>query len=542
MKNTLLVLLLFGCCSAPQLKAANPDKYPIIPKPMSIQEMKGHFEINRKTTLVNSDQLSDGSIEIFNELIKSTTGKTLTISEADGSKSNTISFNIRGDKGVSGAYRLEINSDHVSIDASDEVGAFYGMQSLMQLILTSDRVKSGKGKVKVPNVLVDDKPALGYRGLMLDLARYYLPLSMVRKYIDIMALYKMNNLHLHLTDDQGWRVEIKKYPKLQSVAAWRKETIAGHKNDVPRIYDGKRHGGFYSQNELRDLVKYASDRYITIIPEIDMPGHATAALAAYPELGCLKGGYEVSTAWGIHKDVFCTGEFTFEFLEDVLAELVTIFPSKNIHIGGDESPRDRWKECQECQGNIKKWGLKDEDDLQAYFISRISEFLESEERNAIFWDWEGAHERELPGNTVVMSWQGEEAGIMAAKRSIHTIMTPHLYTYMDYHQTSPEEMHTEPLSISPERFIPMEKLYSYQVIPAVLTEQEAQYVMGAQASLWSEYTPNEENADFRLFPRLLAFAEVAWTSEEDKDYDSFKQRLQRNRPILDARKINYRNF
>jgi hexosaminidase len=324
---------------------------------------------------------------------------------------------------------------------------------------------------------------------------------------------------------------------LQEISAWRKESVLGHNNDKPKQFDGKRHGGFYTQAELKDLVKYAQDRFITIIPEIEMPGHSQAVLAAYPEFGCKDTTYEVSTSWGVHKDVFCPNESTFTFLEDVLTEVMEIFPSKYIHIGGDEVPKDRWKESAYAQELIRKHDLKDEHGLQSYFIQRMEKFLNAKGRAIIGWDeiLEGG----LAPNATVMSWRGENGGIAAAKEKHNVIMTPNTYLYLDYYQTQAGRK-GEPLAIG--GFLPLEKVYSYNPLPAGLTAEEAKYILGAQANVWTEYIATPEQAFHMTFPRACALAEVAWTPVAQKDYTDFTRRLKQNVRHLEKRQVKYARY
>lgn len=357
------------------------------------------------------------------------------------------------------------------------------------------------------------------------------PVSFVKKYIDLLAYHKFNRFHWHLTEDQGWRIEIKKYPKLQEVAAYRKETLVG--NYGSGKYDGQRYGGFYTQEEVKDIVKYAADRYVTIIPEIEMPGHAVAALTAYPQLGCTGGPYEVRTTWGVADDVFCAGkEETFAFLQDVLDEVVPLFPGKYVHIGGDECPKTRWKKCPHCQKRIKTEKLKDEHALQSYFIQRIEKYLNGKGKQIIGWDeiLEGG----LAPNATVMSWRGEEGGIAAAQQGHDVIMTPGNWCYFDHYQDTSK---TEPLAIG--GFTPVSQVYSYEPLPEQLSAEESKHVLGAQANLWTEYIATPEYAEFMAYPRACALAEVVWSPKENKSYDDFVKRMATHVTRLDQLKVNY---
>ncbi|WP_114936832.1 glycoside hydrolase family 20 protein [Mucilaginibacter endophyticus] len=417
-------------------------------------------------------------------------------------------------------YTLEVKPHRITITGHDEAGVFYGLQSLIQLLDIS------KDKITVKGYSITDYPRFAYRGMHLDVSRHFFDPQTIKKWIDLLALYKINTFHWHLTDDQGWRIEIKKYPLLQSVSAYRDETIIGHKKDSPHRFDGKRYGGYYTQDEVKDIVKYATQRHITVIPEIEMPGHALAALAAYPQLGCTGGPYKAATYWGIFDDVYCAGnDETFTFLQKVMDEVLPLFPSKYIHIGGDECPKTKWKACPKCQKRIKDEHLKDEKELQSYFIGRMEKYLNSKGRQIIGWDeiLEGGL---TPGATV-MSWTGEEGGIAAAKQHHEAIMTPEKYVYLDYYQSL---YAAEPLAGG--GYTPLSKVYNYEPITSELSGEEAQYIKGVQANTWSEYMASPAQAERQLFPRMLALAEVAWSSKENKNYDDFLKRLRYHQPLL----------
>jgi hexosaminidase len=365
----------------------------------------------------------------------------------------------------------------------------------------------------------------------LDCGRHFFPVSFIKEYLDMMARYKFNTFHWHLTEDQGWRIEIKKYPRLTEIGSKRSETVIGHNSGK---YDGKPYGGYYTQDEIRDVVKYAQDRYITIIPEIEMPGHSLGALTSYPLLGCTTGPYNVATQWGVFKDVYCAGkESTFQFLENVLTEVMELFPSHYIHIGGDECPKDAWKACPYCQKRIKDEGLKNEEGLQSYFISRIEKFLNAHGRDIIGWDeiLEGG----LAPNATVMSWRGEQGGIAAAKQHHDVIMTPGGWCYFDHAQSRSK---LEPLNIG--GYLPLSKVYSYDPVPEELSADQKKYIIGVQANVWSEYIPSVKQAEYMIMPRMLAMAEVAWTPLKEKNYTNFLQRIPKQLQYLDDRHINYR--
>lgn len=349
-----------------------------------------------------------------------------------------------------------------------------------------------------------------------------------------MAMYKLNTFHWHLTEDQGWRLEINQYPKLAEISSWRDETVVGHASRS-KVYDGIGYGGFYTQKQVKEIVQYATDRFITVVPEIEMPGHSTAVLAAYPELGCTGGPYNVVTTWGVHKDVFCAGkEETFKFLQNVLDEVCELFPSKYIHIGGDECPKDRWKECPDCQKRIKDNGLKDEHELQSYFIKRIEKYLNSKGRQIIGWDeiLEGG----LAPGASVMSWRGIKGGIEAAKQKHNVVMTPGSHMYFDHYQSKITDK--EPLAIG--GYLPLDVVYSYEPIPEELSADEQKYIMGAQANVWTEYIATTKYAEYMLFPRVCALAEVVWTPKEKKDFTDFSKRMDTEYLRLYRYGINYR--
>ena len=433
-------------------------------------------------------------------------------------------------------YLLKVDKKGVLIEAPAEAGIFYGMQTLRQLLPAE--VFSGTAIENlgwaVPCVEIKDYPRFKWRGMHLDVCRHFMPVEFVKKYIDLIAIQKMNRLHLHLTDDQGWRIEIKEYPKLAEISAWRDETLVGHYSDEPRKFDGQTHGGFYTHDDIREIVAYAEKRYVTIVPEIEMPGHSQAALAAYPEISCTGGPFKVSTIWGIRNEVFCAGnEMTFEFLENVLGEVLDLFPGEYIHVGGDECPKDRWEKCPKCQDRIHSEGLKDEHELQSYFIKRMEKYLADNNRRLIGWDeiLEGG----LAPNATVMSWRGEEGGIAAAKSGHDVVMTPYGYTYFDYYQADPEN---EPLAIG--GFLPLDTVYAYDPVPAELNEQERHHILGVQGQVWTEYIPTPEKAEYMAFPRACAMAEIGWTPLDRKNFNEFSKALAHHLERLDFLNVNYR--
>ncbi len=502
----------------------------IIPKPAEMHLKDGNFTLNA-TSSINYDT---NNIEIsriaqfFNDYLETVYGFEAT-ENADG---NSISFKIISslDLGKEG-YLLKVETDAIVITASSANGLFYGLQSLKQLL----PVEATNTSLAIPCLDIKDQPRFAWRGNMLDVARHFFPVSFIKKYIDILAMYKINTFHWHLTEDQGWRIEIKKYPLLTEISHWREETMVDHYNSGKGM-DGIGYGGFYTQDQCREIVRYAAERYITVVPEIEMPGHSMAVLAAYPNLGCTGGPYEVTGVWGVHKDVYCAGkEETFEFLQNVLDEVLDIFPSEFIHIGGDECPKDAWKQCDACQKRIKENGLEDEHELQSWFITRMDKYLSSKGRRLIGWDeiLEGG----LAPEATVMSWRGEKGGIEAAKQKHEVVMSPNSHMYIDHYQSRDKDK--EPLAIG--GFLPVQKVYSYEPIPEALNAEEAKYVLGVQTNLWTEYVATTKKAEYMLLPRLQAQAEVAWTPKKLKDFKDFEKRLETDYLRLDKLGINYRN-
>jgi hexosaminidase len=429
-------------------------------------------------------------------------------------------------------YRLTVDAKGVTIAGSTAAGVFYGIQTLLKSLPFGV-----KAAVALPAVVIEDSPRFGYRGMMLDASRHFETVDNVKKFIDMLVLHNVNIFHWHLTDDQGWRVEIKKYPRLTEIGSKRKETVIGKNSGK---YDGKPHGGFYTQDELRAVVKYAQERYITIIPEIDMPGHMLGALAAYPEMGCTGGPYEVWTRWGISDDVLCIGnDKTLQFMEDVLAEVMGIFPSEYIHIGGDECPKTRWKECPKCQARIKSLGLvadehhTAEDRLQSFAITYAEKFLNNNGRRLIGWDeiLEGG----LAPNATVMSWRGMGGGIEAAKLGHNVIMTPNSHLYFDHYQSNDKEQ--EPLAIG--GFSSVKMVYNFEPLPPQLTPEQQKHILGVQANVWREYMPVFSHVQYMVLPRMAALAEVQWMQPERKNYDAFLKRLLPMMKRYEFHKYNY---
>ncbi|MFD1630554.1 family 20 glycosylhydrolase [Pseudopedobacter beijingensis] len=530
MRKLYLVLLSLLACT---FVFAQNKNYGIIPMPNSIQERNGFFKLDQETAIIFNTAEDRKSAELFRDLVKSTEGIELVIAKNFIQKPKTlISFNSSPDF-KDEAYRLTISADQILIEGKAK-GVFYGTQSLSQLYL-ANRLNENK----LPQLLINDEPRFAYRGMHLDVGRHLFPVSFIKKYIDLMAMYKLNNFHWHLTEDQGWRLEIKKYPKLTEIGAYRKQTVIGNYHQTfPRIYDGVKYGGFYTQEEAREVVAYAASKYINVIPEIELPGHSLAVLTAYPELACGKhpGPFKVAEMWGVFPDIYCAGkEETFHFLEDVLTEVLDIFPSKFIHIGGDEAPKDRWKTCEFCQKRIKHQKLKDEHELQSYFIHRMEKFLNKKGRDIIGWDeiLEGG----LAPNATVMSWRGEKGGIEAARQKHNVIMTPsNQGLYFDHIQGRTDQ---EPTTIGGNGFI--ERVYNYNPASSALTAEQQQYVIGVQANLWTEYIPTSNKVEYMLLPRLMALSEIAWTQIANKNYKNFNEdRLPMHLAELDKQYLSYR--
>lgn len=418
------------------------------------------------------------------------------------------------------AYLLRIDEDDLRISASSPKGLFYGMQSLMQLLSTTSL---GNDEIKLPTLEISDSPRFDWRGMHLDVSRHFFPVEFIKKCINLLAFHKMNIFHWHLTDDQGWRIEIKKYARLTEIGAWRTES------------DGKRYGGFYSQAEIRDIVHYARARHVTIVPEIELPGHASAALAAYPKLSCTGGPFEVETKWGIFDDVYCVGQdSTFAFLENVLSEVAELFPGPYIHIGGDECPKARWQSHELCQRRKKDVGLANENNLQSYFISRIGRHLDSLGKRLVGWDeiLDGG----APETATIMAWRSAEKGIEAALAGHNVVMTPMPFCYFDHYQSQTNERKAI------GGFTPLEKVYEFEPVPQELPSALSRHIIGAQGNVWTEYMPNESHVEYMMFPRICALSEVLWSPPETRSLPAFRERLRPHLQRLETWGVNYRRL
>lgn len=492
----------------------------IIPLPNEISVQKGESFIldqNVKIFIASDNQQMQRNAAFLQEYLKEKCALDLKISSSPA-KGKCIELTTGLKNNQPEGYQITVNSQKITIDAPTANGIFYGIQTLRKAV-PAGKIRS----VEFQPVVVSDAPRFPYRGMHLDVARHFFSIDEVKTYIDILALHNINTFHWHLTDDQGWRVEIKKYPKLTEIGSKRDETVIGKNTGK---YDGIPYGGFYTQNECREIVAYAAERYINVIPEIDMPGHMLGALEAYPELGCTGGPYKVWRKWGISEDVLCVGnDNTIKFIDDVLSEIVDIFPSKYIHIGGDECPKTSWKKCPKCQAKIQELGLianekhTAEEMLQSYFISQAEKFINSKGRSIIGWDeiLEGG----IAPNATVMSWRGVNGGIAAAQQKHDVIMTPNTYLYFDYYQT--DDIEGEPFGIG--GYLPLSKVYDYEPIPATLSDDEKKHILGAQANVWTEYIPNFKHAEYMTLPRMTALCEVQWSKPEQKNYRDFLNRI-----------------
>lgn len=522
-----LLLLIFCCVFVKTVHA----QINVIPKPMQVVTAKGEWNLKSKTRIgVPADTKWTHVAGMLASQLGKATGQSIPVVKGKADVSFVISSDASlGEEG----YRLLSGSKGITIQAQTAKGAFYGMQTLLQLLPAEVFSPSPVAGVKwaVPYVTIKDVPRYAYRGLMLDVGRHFMPIEFVKKYIDLIALHKQNQFHWHLTDDQGWRIEIKKYPELKTISSKRKETMKGHYSD--HKYDGKPYEGFYTQDEIKEVLKYAEERFVNVIPEIEMPGHALAALAAYPQLGNNPDKiYETGTKWGVYDDVFMPREETFKFLEDVLTEVIDLFPSKYIHVGGDECPKVQWKESRFAQNLIQKEGLKDEHGLQSYVIKRIDKFITAKGRRMIGWDeiLEGG----LSPNATVMSWRGTDGGIAAAKERHDVIMTPNNFCYLDHYQA---EAKTQPIAIG--GFTDVAESYSYEPTPAELSADEAKHILGVQGNVWTEYMKTPAYVQYMVWPRATALAEVGWTTKEGKNFEDFSKRLDIHKKRLDYLGVNY---
>ena len=504
----------------------------LVPKPLNVQTGTGTYTLPAQVTIAAAGREEKHVAGLLKDLLAAA-GMDATVGE---SQQAHIRLSLAGGNGglAPENYELIVDANGVAVRGGDGAGLFYGVQTLLQLL-----PPRATGDVQVPCVRIRDKPAFGWRGSLLDVARHFFPVQFVKKYIDMLAAYKINTFHWHLTDDQGWRIEIKQYPKLTQVSAFRNETLIGAQESQQEAdfrYDGQPHGGFYTQDQIREVVQYARDRYITVVPEIEMPGHSVAVLAAYPELACKPGPYETRKRWGISEDIICPTEQSIRFFENVLGEVVQLFPGRYVHIGGDEAPKKVWRESDYVKKLMKREKIDDVQKVQGWFNRRIEQFLAANGKKLVGWDeiLEGGI---TPGATV-MSWRGEKGGIEAARHGNDVVMSPASHLYFDHGQHPVPHSPYEPVNIC--CYLPLEKVYSYNPLSSELTAEQHKHILGVQANLWTEYISTPEKVEYMLFPRLLALSEIAWTPAANKNYDDFLRRLGDQLPRLDAKKITYR--
>ncbi|MBK8847244.1 MAG: family 20 glycosylhydrolase [Bacteroidetes bacterium] len=537
MRKTIIYLFLLINLQCSTVKANTNNIYNIIPMPVQLEKMPHHFELNKNTSVI-LDANEFGSLQTikqFTLIVAPHFGLNIQIQNIDTASiaDNSIVFfrdnTIENNEG----YELYIRNSSVLVKAKGKQGFFYAIQTIAQLLPAKTYTsKTALEKINIPGCVIKDYPRFVYRGMHLDVCRHFFPIEFIKRYIDLMAFYKYNTFHWHLTDDQGWRIEIKKYPKLTSVGSVRKETTTFVSRDKDSIVIPGPYSGFYTQEQIKEVVQYAQMKNITIIPEIEMPGHSLAALAAYPEYSCTGGEIEVGTRWGVFSDVYCPYDTTFTFLQDVLTEVMQLFPSTYIHIGGDECPKEAWKNSEFCQVLMKKENLKDEMELQSYFIKRIEKFLSANNRKLIGWDeiLEGG----LSPNATVMSWRGVSGGIEAASQGHDVVMTPGSHCYFDHYQYLRDN---EPYAIG--GFTSVEKVYNYNPIPTELESSYHKHILGAQCNVWTEYIDTSSHVEYMVYPRACALSEVLWSMPENKNYESFLTRLSGNFTLLDAFGVNY---
>lgn len=536
MKKTIAILFagvaLIGCSQRPQVTA----DYRVVPLPGKIEvdtadTADKYFKLDKNTVICYSGEELAEEAQFLADYLKPLTGLDLKVSTKEPS-SNYISLETDSDIANPEAYKIDVEPSEIKIEGGTDAGVFYAIQTLRKAIPAA-----GMHDVLYPVGEIEDSPRFGYRGAHLDVSRHFFPADSVKTYIDMMALHNMNTFHWHLTDDQGWRIEIDKYPRLAEVASKRAGTVIGHYTGE---FDTIPVGGYYTKDQIRDVIDYAAKRHITIIPEVDLPGHMQAALSAYPSLGCTGGPYEVWRNFGVTEEVLCAGnDSVYTFLDDVLGEVADLFPSEYIHIGGDECPKVRWEKCAKCQAKIKELGLRDdkehtaEQKLQSHVTKHVSDFLASKGKKIIGWDeiLEGG----LAPDATVMSWRGEAGGIKASEMGHDVIMTPNTYLYFDFYQSPDTDK--QPLAIGGN--LPIDKVYTYQPITENMTPEQASHIKGVQANLWTEFVPTFSHAQYMVLPRWAALADIQWMQPESRDYADFYARLGKLRNIYEAEGYNY---
>ena len=536
MKKEILIILVL-LTSLISMHAANLTSPPIsiVPRPAQVVPGEGNFTFSSQTLFSVENHEQAVIVRNFINLLKRSSGITSQLA-IGGSEKSHVCFTTDSSL-KSEAYQLAVTPEQIQVKASDIKGFFYALQTIRLLLPSAVEGNQQAKNIRwsIPAVTIQDEPRFGYRALMLDAARFFIPKENVLRIIDCMGMLKINTLHFHLTDDNGWRLEIKKYPRLTEVGAWRVNRM-----DVPFYFRRNAEpgeptpiGGFYTQEDIKEVVAYAKKRFVEIIPEIEMPGHSVAALTAYPEYSCTGGPFEVEGRWGVFNDIYCTKESTFTFMQDILDEVVELFPSSYIHLGGDEAPRIRWKNCVHCQERMKQEHLTKEAELQTYFINRIENYLNTKGKKIIGWDeiLEGG----ILQRATVMSWRGEKGGIHAAKAGYDVIMSPNIYMYFNCLQSKVNEKKIG----NPNRVITLEKVYNYHPVPEVLSADEAKHIKGVQANLWTEYMSALDEMEYMLYPRVAALSEVAWSKKENKDYGRFCTRLESIRRHYDVLGVNY---
>jgi len=537
-----LIVLSFIICNLSFIPVR--AQYDVVPLPQSIQMQKGEpFLLSNDQVQILAPETLKDEAAFLQAYLKDVTGQTFSLASKREKKKSYIELAISPNVAESEGYVLTINKKGVTIVGGSAAGVFYGIQTLRKSLASIDKTAATSSIFHLPSSTITDAPRFSWRGMHLDCSRHFWSVDFVKKFIDLLALHNMNVFHWHLTDDQGWRIEIKKWPKLIEVGSKRSGTIIGTNSDLD---DNIPHGGYYTQAEAREIVRYAAERHITIVPEIDMPGHMLAALASYPELGCTGGPYQVGHYWGVYKDVLCIGNpKIYEFVEDVLTEIMDIFPSEVIHIGGDETPTDKWLQCPKCQALAKTFPITTEapsgdfepltsklSPLQAHFTRRVFDFLTSKGRRALGWDeiLDGS-----PKDAMIMSWRGTAPGAKATEAGHDVIMAPTTHCYFDYQQV--EDTQFEPSRCG--GFIPIEKVYSLNPAPDSLSVEARRHILGTQANLWAEYMTTESTVEYQALPRMSALAEVQWTQPERKDYHAFLQRLTRLTSLFELYHYTY---
>jgi hexosaminidase len=536
---TVLVVLVGASLTVAAAQRETPE-FALVPLPASVTRGHGAFVLGPSTVIV-SDAPETHLAHQLAAMLGPATGFDLVVRTGRAPGSNFVA--LREDAGLGKTlgpegYRLESTEKGVTIRAAAPAGVFYGIETLRQL-LPAAVFRSGRvGGIAwtIPAVSIDDTPRFSWRGGHLDVARHFMPKEFVKKYIDLLALHKMNRFHWHLTDDQGWRIEIRQYPKLTAIGGWRPETLVGHEPGNPALltFDGKRYGGFYTQDDIREIVAYAADRFVTVVPEIEMPGHSQEVVAAYPELGCTTDHVDPRTHWGVSPYLLNADDATITFMQNVLGEVLQLFPSAWIHIGGDEATKEQWKASAEIQARIAALGLTNEDDLQSWFIGRMDAYLTSHGRRLVGWDeiLQGG----LAAHATVMSWQGVTGAIAAARAGHDAVLTPGATTYFDHYQS--RDTTQEPLAIG--GFLPLDTVYSWEPMPAALEPQFQSHILGVQGQLWTEYLPDPKAVEYMAYPRMSALAEVAWTAAAARHVDDFHARLAVHLRRLEALDVAFR--